>query len=75
MSIVDQILQLEETLAELARQRSVLAGKPAEWADADDAYRAVEQELTELIAGLSPEDEQWLETERARVRHGSPRDE
>lgn len=75
MSIVDQILQLEVTLEEVARQRAALAGQPADWADADEIYRAVEQELGELLAGLSPEDEQWLETERARGRHSSEAEE
>ena len=52
MTIIDQILQSEETLAILARQRSSLASKPGEYSDVDDCYRAVQQELSDLIAGV-----------------------
>jgi len=69
METVHEILRLDDLLQDLARQRAELAGRPG-WESVDVAYRAAEEERDELITSLSPEDDAWLEVERAGVRHG-----
>lgn len=70
METVEEILSLEEILTELAQRRAGLTGMPAELDAADEAYNAANNELQQLISSLSPEDESWLDVERARIRHG-----
>ena len=74
MSIIDDILNLEAALEDLAKRRDACAQQPSKWDELDQAYRAADRERLELLAGLSPEDEQWLDVERATIRHGAARD-
>ena len=70
METVEVILRLEEMLTEIAQRREGLAGRPAELDSVDEAYRVEGDELRQLIASLTPEDEAWLDVERAGARHG-----
>jgi hypothetical protein len=69
METVHEILRLDELLQDLAQRRAEFAGRPG-WEAVDAAYRAAEEERDELITSLSPEDDAWLEVERAGIRHG-----
>ena len=70
METVEEILRLEELLRELGQRRAGVAARPAEWVAVDEAYNAANAELQQLLATLSPEDEAWLDVERAGIRHG-----
>ena len=70
METVEEILRLEELIQDLAQRRVGLAGRPVELDAVDEAYNAASYELHQLISTLSPEDEAWLEVERAGIRHG-----
>ncbi len=68
MEPVCEILRFDELVQDLAQRRAELAGRPG-WDAVDEAYRAADEELRQLISSLSPEDEEWLEVERAGIRH------
>jgi hypothetical protein len=70
VTIIDEILSLEAALHDLEQRRDAVAHHPSKWDELDEAYRSADRERLELLAGLSPEDEQWLDVERATIRHG-----
>ena len=70
METVEEILRLEELIQDLAQRRADLAGRPTEIDAVDEAFSSANDDLQELISSLSPEDQQWLEVERAGIRHG-----
>ncbi|MEI6232933.1 MAG: hypothetical protein WCT04_07770 [Planctomycetota bacterium] len=70
MEPVEDILRLDLLLCDLVQQRAELASRPAELDAIECSIRAVNDELRELLVSLSPEDEAWLDVERAGIRHG-----
>jgi len=75
METVEEILHLEELLHDLAQQRAALARQSEAWCAVDAAYHSANDELRQLMASLSPEDEAWLDVEHAGIRHGVSRNE